>query len=265
MALLKSFRQIGNLIYLLVLIISCVYQDPERDYQVGYLAITLPIIFNALVQIVTDLILVISWNNNNYSTKLDQQQIIKVMFSRGLQVTQVRSIDLGIGDIIILKKDDPVTVDILVLECKDENCVISTNQVDGLINFSIRHPVNLAAIEKQNMKQALNYYRVNLNGIVEYNEPERNSKMFKGYIKLTNDPKRVNVEFNNIILKGSQLKNTDWIVGLVISKGKTAEEIMTAAKDIQPDASLAYNVKKFILFSCFWLIAAVFILVIWRF
>lgn len=67
------------------------------------------------------------------------------MFSRGLQVTQVRSIDLGIGDIIILKKDDPVTVDILVLECKDENCVISTNQVDGLINFSIRHPVNLAA------------------------------------------------------------------------------------------------------------------------
>ena len=46
--------------------------------------------------------------------------------------------------------------------------------------------------------------------------PNRSSKIFEGFMKLQNDPKGQNITFDNVILRGSILKYSDWITGIII-------------------------------------------------
>lgn len=70
------------------------------------------------------------------------------------------------------------------------------------------------------MKSFIGCYKEYFTGKIEYTRPKRSEKEFSGYLKLLNDPKGQNIGFSNLILRGSQIKYSDWIIGLVISKGK---------------------------------------------
>ena len=43
-----------------------------------------------------------------------------------------------------------------------------------------------------------------------------NIKLIKGYIKLKKDPKLENFGIDNIILENSILRNTEWVLGIVL-------------------------------------------------
>ena len=70
------------------------------------------------------------------------------------------------------------------------------------------------------MKSLLKQYSQYLTGKLEYFPPNRSEKLFEGYIKLTNDPKGQNICFENLILRGSVIKYSDWILGIMIDKGR---------------------------------------------
>lgn len=49
-----------------------------------------------------------------------------------------------------------------------------------------------------------------MNGKIEYYPILQESKIFEGYIKLESDPKGEKLSYENIIRRGSYLRNTDW-------------------------------------------------------
>lgn len=59
---------------------------------------------------------------------------------------------------------------------------------------------------KDNYKE----YRKLLTGKMEYEAPSEDFKNFSGYIKLKKDPRPEHLSIENLVLRGSVLKNTDW-------------------------------------------------------
>ena len=53
-------------------------------------------------------------------------------------------------------------------------------------------------------------YRRILSGKVEYEAPNANLTKFSGYVKLKKDPRPEHLSIENLVLRGSVLKNTDW-------------------------------------------------------
>ena len=53
-------------------------------------------------------------------------------------------------------------------------------------------------------------FRKKLTGKIEYNAPNRDFSNFNGILKLKRDPKAETITIQNVVLRGSTLKNTDW-------------------------------------------------------
>jgi hypothetical protein len=61
------------------------------------------------------------------------------------------------------------------------------------------------------IKGNLEKYMELLNGKIDYSKnPFEKSWKINGYFKLKKNPRGENLEKENIILKGTQIKNTDW-------------------------------------------------------
>jgi hypothetical protein len=53
-------------------------------------------------------------------------------------------------------------------------------------------------------------YRRILTGKIEYEPPNSSVTHFSGYIRLKKDPRAEQIGIENMILRGSVLKNTEW-------------------------------------------------------
>lgn len=58
-----------------------------------------------------------------------------------------------------------------------------------------------------------------MTGKIEYSAPNKNTREFKGFLKLTKDPNVNNLTIDNFIPRGSILRKADWIFGLVVYTG----------------------------------------------
>lgn len=72
--------------------------------------------------------------------------------------------------------------------------------------------INIGTLVEKNSagKDDFNVYRQRLTGKLEYLAPTRALDEFEGYLKLKKDPKPEQLTIENLILRGSVLKNTDW-------------------------------------------------------
>ena len=70
-----------------------------------------------------------------------------------------------------------------------------------------------------------------LRGIVECELPNRNLYEFAGTFKLNNVAYPIPLGSDQILLRGSQLKNTAWVYGLVIYTGHESKLMMVNKKN----------------------------------
>jgi phospholipid-transporting ATPase len=65
-----------------------------------------------------------------------------------------------------------------------------------------------------------------LKGVIECELPNRNLYEFAGTFRLQNVPFPIPLGSDQILLRGSQLKNTEWVYGLVIYTGHESKLMM---------------------------------------
>lgn len=66
--------------------------------------------------------------------------------------------------------------------------------------------VEKGSSRKNNYKE----YRKILSGKIEYTSPISAYEKFSGYVKLKKDPRPEKLTIENLVLRGSIIKNTDW-------------------------------------------------------
>lgn len=139
---------------------------------------------------------------------------------------------IRVGDFVLLKQDDWVPADLLLLASDGENneCFVETMALDGETNLKSRQPhFELSKLTRGASGLA------NINARVTTEDPNIDLYNFEGNLELHGSQNESLVKFplssDNVIYRGSILRNTKNVVGLVIFTGEETKIRMNALKN----------------------------------
>lgn len=136
--------------------------------------------------------------------------------------------DLRVGDFILLRNNEAIPADIVICSTSEEEdcCYIETKNLDGETNLKVRHavPELAASIRSANdctqaimrvdaEMQDTNMYRLNAS-VVLGDRFDRDGQ-----------PLKCPATINQILLRGCNLRNTKWVIGLVLMTGADSKII----------------------------------------
>lgn len=143
--------------------------------------------------------------------------------------------DIKVGHLIKVERDEIVPADIIILEALDQNhnCYVDESSLTGVFD---RYVIKSACTDTRSpiMKQvSIHDYIKNIKGMIKYDQPNMDMRKFNARLKLESFPRASGVTIENFILRGSSLKNTKGIYGLVVYTGMDTK-IMQVLKGNSP-------------------------------
>ena len=131
--------------------------------------------------------------------------------------------DAFVGDFIKVVRDEFFPTDMICVKSSDPegNCFIQTSSLDGEKNLKPR----MAITETQASMENPNLIR--LMGEVEIEPPNSDLYSCNGTISFGGD-RKISLSNKNLLLRGSVLKNTDWVIGVTAYTGKDTKIMKNA-------------------------------------
>ncbi len=142
--------------------------------------------------------------------------------------------DVRVGDILLIKNNESIPADLIVLATSDTQriCYVETKNLDGETNLKIRQaPANTAWI--QNADQA-----AGLSAVLQVEPPSTRLYTFSGKMVLPLvsqtastvdvDAEAIPLTNDNLLLRGCQIRNTEYVIGLVAYTGEHTKIILNS-------------------------------------
>ncbi|XP_073518556.1 phospholipid-transporting ATPase IB isoform X2 [Phyllobates terribilis] len=133
--------------------------------------------------------------------------------------------EVAVGDIVKVTNGQHLPADMIILSSSEPQamCYIETSNLDGETNLKIRQGLpatsNLQSIEDL----------AKLTGRIECEGPNRHLYDFTGNLRMdSNSP--VAVGPDQILLRGAQIRNTQWVVGIVVYTGHDTKLMQNSTK-----------------------------------
>ncbi|TCD59897.1 hypothetical protein EIP91_011212 [Steccherinum ochraceum] len=126
---------------------------------------------------------------------------------------------LEVGDIVLLRDNEQVPADIVVLATSDPDnmCYLETKNLDGETNLKPRKSVRAtAAVMSEEDLERIAF-------VLDSEPPHQNLYLYHGVLRFnepaTGEAKSESVTINELLLRGCTVRNTGWIIGLVAFTG----------------------------------------------
>ncbi|KAI7855771.1 hypothetical protein BDC45DRAFT_438448 [Circinella umbellata] len=145
--------------------------------------------------------------------------------------------DVHPGDYILIRNDEDVPADVVILSTSDPDhiCYIETQNLDGETNLKVRQAL-VATSEINSVKDCQHgeFY-------IESEPPHVNLYQYSGVLKwqiqdqqtihsnITHE-KTEAVTYNNILLRGCVVRNTEWVIGVVVYTGDDTKIMMNTGQ-----------------------------------
>lgn len=142
-----------------------------------------------------------------------------------------------VGDIVRIRNDDEIPADIIVLSTSDNDgaCYVETKNLDGETNLKVRQAVRCG----NGIKHSRDCEKISF--LVESEAPHPNLYSYSGVLRWSqltnkhdfNSPRQEMAEpltINNMLLRGCTLRNTDWVIGVVMFTGVETKIILNAGE-----------------------------------
>ena len=130
---------------------------------------------------------------------------------------------LEVGDFVLLRDNEQVPADIIVLSTSETDgvCFVETKNLDGETNLKVRRA--LKASSAVSSEEDLEHARF----IVDSEPPHANLYTYNGVLRYVpadheakgDELRQEAITINELLLRGCTLRNTKWIIGLVIFTG----------------------------------------------
>jgi len=228
--LFEQFRRYSNIFFLFI---GLMQQIPNVS-PTGKFTTIVPLIFIMIVSALKEIFE--DWKRHA-ADKLVNNTEVKVLNTFGSiwNWSTKPWHDVKVGDLVLVEKDNFFPSDLVLLSSKEPNglCYIETSNLDGETNLKARTAlldVDLAVTNLTNDKKVLNMQKLARSGLKGSNiECDAPNKMLYEFIgKLNFNGKETPIGPNNILLRGAQMKNTDWAVGVVINTGHETKLMMNS-------------------------------------
>ncbi|KAH9913379.1 phospholipid-translocating P-type ATPase [Amylocystis lapponica] len=126
---------------------------------------------------------------------------------------------LEVGDVVLLRENEQVPADIVVLSTSDPDdmCYVETKNLDGETNLKQRKSVrSTASITSEEDVERASF-------VLDSEPPHQNLYVYNGVLRYRDIPsgelKQESVTINELLLRGCTVRNTAWIIGLVVFTG----------------------------------------------
>lgn len=137
---------------------------------------------------------------------------------------------LRVGDFVRIYGDDELPADIIILSTSDPDgaCYVETKNLDGETNLKVRQALRCG----RSMKHARDCERAQFT--IDSEPPQANLYKYNGAIKWQQDvngtPREMTepITIDNILLRGCNLRNTEWVLGVVLFTGHDTKIMMNA-------------------------------------
>ena len=176
--------------------------------------------------------------------------------------------NVQVGDFVRIYNNDQIPADIAILSTahSDGICYVETKNLDGETNLKVRQGLQSG----QGIRHARDCEKAEF--VVESEAPHANLYRYNGVVRW-NQPSSRNVEepatemaepisINNLLLRGCSLRNTEWVLGVVIFTGQETKIMInsgiTPSKRSRITRELNWNViYNFIILSIMCLLTGV--------
>uniref|UniRef100_A0A8C3LDD2 Phospholipid-transporting ATPase n=1 Tax=Chrysolophus pictus TaxID=9089 RepID=A0A8C3LDD2_CHRPC len=195
--LYSQFRRAANAFFLFIALLQ---QIPDVS-PTGRYTTLVPLLFILAVAAVKEIIEDIKRHKADNAVNKKQTQGRKLF-------------KVDVGDIVIIKGKEYIPADTVLLSSSEPQamCYIETSNLDGETNLKIRQGLPLTS-EIKDIESLMR-----LSGRIECESPNRHLYDFVGNIRLDGHG-TVPLGSDQILLRGAQLRNTQWVHGIVVYTG----------------------------------------------
>ncbi|XP_043547915.1 phospholipid-transporting ATPase IB isoform X3 [Chiloscyllium plagiosum] len=133
--------------------------------------------------------------------------------------------EVAVGDIVMVTNGQRLPADMIIISTSEPQamCYIETSNLDGETNLKVRQGLPITA----NILSVADL--VKMAGSLECDGPNRHLYDFTGNLQIGNNGP-VPVGPDQILLRGAQLRNTQWIQGLVVYTGHDTKLVQNSTK-----------------------------------
>ncbi|XP_055524326.1 phospholipid-transporting ATPase IF isoform X2 [Wyeomyia smithii] len=255
--LAEQFRRVANFYFLCMTIISIVIDSP-----VSPLTSLIPLVFvisvTAAKQGYENYLRYRADNVVNYS--------LVTVVRNGVEA-DIRSQDIRQGDIVLTARDCDIPCDLVLLKSSDESgkCFVTTANLDG--------ETNLKTMSVPKGIPDLPVDKLHTLGRIECELPKTDLYTFNGRIELAEMHHQqhdvtvidgVETEFHvlplmaeNLLLRGSRLKNTEWAIGCAVYTGQNTKLALNSKMTSNKMSSSEGFINRYLVFFLVLLVAIV--------
>lgn len=137
--------------------------------------------------------------------------------------------EVKVGDIVRINNNEEIPADILLLSSSDEDncCYVETKNLDGETNLKIKQAMSFTTDPKK-IHRADNLMDFNFE--IESEGPHPNLYSYEGaaIFESQGEVQREPATINNLLLRGCNLRNTKWAIGIVLFTGFETKIMLNA-------------------------------------
>ena len=133
------------------------------------------------------------------------------------------------GQILLIQKDEQVPADTLIISTSNQNgmAFVDTMALDGETNLKEKQtPIEDPNFQRDDLK-----FLTDLCGSVMSDQPNETLDYWEGLLSLKMDPgKIISCSIKNLLLRGSTIRNTEWVLGIVMYTGPETKILQNSKK-----------------------------------
>ncbi|XP_006832100.1 PREDICTED: probable phospholipid-transporting ATPase IB-like [Chrysochloris asiatica] len=214
--LFLQFRKAANAFFLFITILQQISDISPTGRYTTALPLMIILIVSGIKEIIEDY-------QRHKADRLINTKKTTVLRQKVWQVVMWK--EVKVGDVVKASNGQFLPADMLLVSSSEPQsmCYVATANLDGETNLKIRQALPETA-RMLNRKQLLS-----LSGKIECEQPNRHFSTFAGNLCLTGKSP-VPIGPNQILLRGTQLKNTQWIFGVVVYTGFETKFMQNSVK-----------------------------------
>ncbi|KAL8759691.1 MAG: hypothetical protein Q9184_003540 [Pyrenodesmia sp. 2 TL-2023] len=160
-----------------------------------------------------------------------------------------------VGDFVRIYNDDQIPADVVVLSTSeaDGQCYVETKNLDGETNLKVRQALHCG----RSMKHAKDCEKASF--IIESEDPNANLYQYSGAARWTERDARKPEEagtgmaepisINNLLLRGCSLRNTEWVLGVVVYTGRQTKIMLNSGITPSKRSRIARDLNWYVVYN----------------
>ncbi|XP_033829471.1 phospholipid-transporting ATPase IA isoform X2 [Periophthalmus magnuspinnatus] len=236
--LYSQFRRAANAFFLFIALLQ---QIPDVS-PTGRWTTLVPLLFILVVAAVKEIIEDLKRHNADSVVNKKECQVLR---NGAWEIVHWEKV--AVGEVVRAANGDHLPADLVILSSSEPQgmCYIETSNLDGETNLKIRQGLQVTADRKE--IDSL----MRLSGRMECESPNRHLYEFVGNIRLDGHS-TVPLGPDQILLRGAQLRNTQWVHGVVVYTGHDTKLMQNSTR---PPLKLSNveritNFQILVLFGC---------------